>query len=43
MFEQAGQILFEQIQNIGYRGVLLATFAENIIPPIPSELVLPFS
>jgi membrane protein DedA with SNARE-associated domain len=43
MFEQAGQILFEQIQSIGYRGVLLATFAENIIPPIPSELVLPFS
>jgi membrane protein DedA with SNARE-associated domain len=31
------------IQTVGYPGVAFATFAENIFPPIPSEVVIPFA
>ncbi|MDX2141197.1 MAG: DedA family protein [Chloroflexota bacterium] len=31
------------ITAIGYPGVAFATFAENIFPPIPSEVVIPFA
>jgi membrane protein DedA with SNARE-associated domain len=31
------------ITTIGYPGVAFATFAENIFPPIPSEVVIPFA
>lgn len=31
------------IQTLGYPGVALIMFIENLIPPIPSEFVMPFS
>ncbi len=31
------------IISVGYPGVAFATFAENIFPPIPSEVVIPFA
>jgi len=31
------------IQTLGYPGVALIMFVENLIPPIPSEFVMPFS
>ncbi len=31
------------IQSIGYGGITLVMFAENLFPPIPSELVMPFA
>ena len=31
------------IQALGYPGVALIRFIENLIPPIPSEFVMPFS
>ena len=30
------------IMTIGYGGIALVMFAENLFPPIPSELVMPF-
>lgn len=38
------RILVEQIiLTLGYPGVALIMFAENLFPPIPSEVVLPFA
>jgi len=31
------------ISSLGYTGVALLTFLENLFPPIPSELVIPFA
>jgi membrane protein DedA with SNARE-associated domain len=31
------------IARLGYRGVAILTFAENIFPPIPSEVVIPLA
>lgn len=31
------------IEQIGYSGVALLIFIENVFPPIPSEVILPFS
>lgn len=31
------------IQTLGYPGVAVIMFVENLIPPIPSEFVMPFS
>lgn len=33
----------EIIQTIGYPGVAIVMFAENVFPPIPSELIMPFA
>jgi len=30
------------IDQLGYAGVLLLLFVENIFPPLPSEVVMPF-
>jgi membrane protein DedA with SNARE-associated domain len=35
--------IFSIIENYGYLGVFLIIVIENVFPPIPSELVLPFS
>lgn len=35
--------IFNIIENYGYLGVFLIIVVENIFPPIPSEIVLPFS
>jgi len=32
----------EVIRSLGYAGVILIMLAENLFPPIPSEVVLPF-
>jgi len=38
------QIWIDQIITaIGYPGITLVMFAENLFPPIPSELVMPFA
>lgn len=31
------------INSFGYLGIVLVMFAENVFPPIPSELVMPFA
>ena len=31
------------IQNIGYPGIALLMIIENIFPPIPSEIIMPFA
>lgn len=33
----------ETILTLGYTGIALVMFAENVFPPIPSELVMPFA
>lgn len=33
----------QTIEAIGYFGVLFLTFIENVFPPIPSEIVIPFA
>ena len=41
--EQLGGWIQEVIVTIGYPGIVLVMAVENIFPPIPSELVLPFA
>ncbi len=31
------------VSNLGYPGIVLAMFAENIFPPIPSEAIMPMA
>jgi membrane protein DedA with SNARE-associated domain len=42
-FEQAGEFIQQLVAAIGYPGIFLAAFIEAIFPPLPSELVMPFS
>ncbi|MBN1967089.1 MAG: DedA family protein, partial [Anaerolineae bacterium] len=38
------RIIIEQIiLSLGYPGISIVMFSENIFPPIPSELVMPFA
>jgi membrane protein DedA with SNARE-associated domain len=39
MFEWARSV----VQRLGYGGVALLTFLENVFPPIPSELIIPLA
>lgn len=41
MFEQLGNQLIELINQVGYSGLFIASFLENLIPPIPSEVIMP--
>jgi len=41
MFEQLGNQLIELINQVGYIGLFIASFLENLIPPIPSEVIMP--
>jgi membrane protein DedA with SNARE-associated domain len=43
LFEQLSSIIEHIIMALGLPGVTLVMFAENIFPPIPSELVMPFA
>jgi membrane protein DedA with SNARE-associated domain len=43
IFEHIGEIIQDMITTIGYPGITLVMFLENVFPPIPSELVLPFA
>jgi len=41
MFESIGTWLVNMMHTVGYPGLLFATFLENFIPPIPSEVIMP--
>lgn len=43
IMEQIGGWIQEVIVAIGYPGIVLVMAIENIFPPIPSEVVLPFA
>lgn len=34
-------LIVETVESVGYLGVALLMLAENIVPPIPSEIVMP--
>lgn len=40
-FASIGLWLVNLMETIGYPGLLFATFLENFIPPIPSEVIMP--
>lgn len=41
LFSSLITLLNETINTLGYLGIFLVTFIENVIPPIPSEFVFP--
>lgn len=43
LLDQLAGIIQQIIESLGYLGIALIMFAENIFPPIPSELVMPFA
>jgi membrane protein DedA with SNARE-associated domain len=43
LFEQLSIIIDHIIMALGLPGITLVMFAENLFPPIPSELVMPFA
>jgi membrane protein DedA with SNARE-associated domain len=43
LLEQLGIWIEQIIQTIGYPGIAFVMFAENVFPPIPSELIMPFA
>ena len=43
LIEQVAAWIQELIAAIGYPGIVIVMAIENIFPPIPSELVLPFA
>lgn len=43
LLDQLSVIIREIIMALGYPGISLVMFAENVFPPIPSELVMPFA
>jgi membrane protein DedA with SNARE-associated domain len=43
LLEQLRSWVEQVIQSIGYVGIALLMFLENIFPPIPSEVVMPFA
>lgn len=43
LFEQIGVMIQEIIATLGYPGVFFASLLENLFPPIPSELIMPFA
>lgn len=42
MLSAIGTWLLHTIEQIGYLGIWFAMFLENLFPPIPSELIMPF-
>lgn len=40
---QLAELIEALVEAIGYPGITLVMFAENLIPPIPSEPLLPFT
>jgi len=38
-----GEFAVNLVSNFGYPGIVAATFAENIFPPIPSEAIMPLA
>lgn len=43
MLDQLAGIIQQIIMTLGYWGIGLIMFVENLFPPIPSELVMPFA
>lgn len=43
LLEQLRVLIEQIILTLGYPGLALIMFAENLFPPIPSEVVLPFA
>lgn len=43
MLESIGAFLTELISSMWYTGIFIAMFVENLFPPIPSELIMPFA
>lgn len=43
LLEQIRLIIEQTIMTLGYPGIAVVMFAENVFPPIPSELVMPFA
>ena len=43
MLSNPAQWVQDVIESLGYLGVALLVIAENLFPPIPSEIVLPFA
>lgn len=43
ILDQLSEFIKEIIELLGYPGIALVMFAENIFTPIPSELVMPFA
>lgn len=43
LFEQAGNLIQQLVAAIGYPGIFLAALVETVFPPLPSELMMPFS
>ena len=43
ILEQIRLIIEQFITGIGYPGITVVMFTENVYPPIPSELVMPFA
>ena len=43
LLEQVRLIIEQVITGLGYPGIGLVMFAENVFPPIPSELVMPLA
>ena len=43
MFGDIGQLVLDVIEALGYVGLALLLVAENLFPPIPSEVVLPLA
>lgn len=39
--QQISQWVLDIMQQLGYAGIVLLMFLENIFPPIPSELIMP--
>ncbi len=43
LFDQLRIIIEQIIMALGLPGITIVMFAENLFPPIPSELVMPFA
>jgi membrane protein DedA with SNARE-associated domain len=41
MFDTLGNQLIDLIHQVWYSGLFIASFLENLIPPIPSEVIMP--
>lgn len=43
ILDTLGQFMSHLVESFGYAGLFLVMLIENVIPPIPSEIVLPFA
>jgi membrane protein DedA with SNARE-associated domain len=43
ILDQLSEFIQEVIEALSYPGITIVMFAENIFPPIPSEVVMPFA